>query len=114
MHYATDLETLEKEVHIETYRSHKPGGQRRDKTETAVRLRHMPSGVTVTASDHRYQALNRRLAFHRLQERLERLNRRPKPRIRTRLPASATRERLQEKREQAQRKQLRREPTPEP
>ena len=105
--YTTDLETLKGETEVETRRSSKPGGQRRDKTETAVRLRHIPSGITVVASDSRSQAMNRKLAFQRLQERLERLNQPQKPRIRRRPPARAVARRKEEKIKLSDKKQLR-------
>ena len=60
---------------IETYRSSGPGGQRKNKVETAVRLKHLPSGFTVIATEHRSQAENRKLALERLRERLIKLNR---------------------------------------
>ncbi|GAH73534.1 unnamed protein product [marine sediment metagenome] len=105
--YATDLKTLKAETEVETRRSGKPGGQRRDKTETAVRLRHIPSGVTAVASDYRSQAKNRELAFQRLQERLERLNKPRKPRIRRGPSAGALARRKEEKIKHSDKKQLR-------
>ncbi len=85
--YSTDLEVLKHQVIVETYRSSGPGGQRKNKTETAVRLKHPLSGITVSATEHRSQALNFKLAFERLRERLIRLNR-PKKR---RIPTSVSR-----------------------
>ena len=106
--YATDLPSLYRETDIETFRSSKPGGQRRDKVETAVRLRHRPSGVTVVASEFRSQAQNRELAFIRLQEKLTRLNRTPKPRLRTRPSRSSLEQVRKEKEHLSGKKQLRR------
>jgi protein subunit release factor A len=99
MHYRfnTNPETLKKEVIIETYRSRGPGGQRKNKTETAVRLKHLPSGITVTATEHRSQAQNRKLAFERLQERLLKLNRRRKGRIPSSVPFWAIERKKEEK-----------------
>jgi protein subunit release factor B len=48
-----------------------PGGQHVNKVSTAVTLRHVPSGLTVTAQDSRSQALNRQLAWLRLLDLIE-------------------------------------------
>jgi len=93
----TDLEALKGQVIIETYRSSGPGGQRKNKTETAVRLKHLPSGITVTATEYRFQTQNRRLAFERLRDRLMRLNRPKKRRIPTPVPRKAIEKKREEK-----------------
>lgn len=109
--YSVSRTVLEREVRIETFRASGPGGQHLHKTESAVRLTHLPSGVVVTASDTRSQARNREIAFARLIERLARLNRRPKPRKPTRVPRAAKERRLAGKRLQAERKRARGRPT---
>ena len=106
--FETDLRRLRKEVLIETYRSRGPGGQRKNKTETAVRLKHLPSGITVIATEHRSQAQNRKLAFERLRDRLLKLNRPRRRRIPTRIPLGAMERKKDEKRVHSVRKQLRR------
>ncbi len=108
--YETDPEVLKQQVIIETYRSRGPGGQRKNKTETAVRLTHLPSGIKVTATEQRSQAQNRELAFERLRERLLRLNRPRRRRIPTAVPASAIEKRMEKKRIRAGRKRLRQRP----
>jgi protein subunit release factor B len=102
-----DIDTLKKQVIIETYRSRGPGGQRKNKTETAVRLKHIPSGLTVIATEYRSQAQNRKLAFERLQERLIRLNQPKKRRILTFVPLGAVERRIEEKKIHSKKKRLR-------
>ncbi len=102
-----DSEILKKEVVIETYRSSGPGGQRKNKTETAVRLKHLPSGIIVIATEHRLQAQNRKLAFERLKERLLRLNQPKRRRIPTPIPLKATEKKRMLKITQANKKRMR-------
>ena len=90
--YAIDRETLEREVLVDVFRASGPGGQHVNKTESALRLTHPPSGVVVTSQDSPSQHRNRETAFERLVERLRRLNHVPKKRIATR-PTRASRER---------------------
>jgi protein subunit release factor A len=66
-------------------------------TDSAVRLRHLPSGVRVTAADSRSQARNKDTAFARLIERLRALNRVRKPRVPTKVTKSAVERRIQTK-----------------
>jgi len=105
--FDTDLEALKKQVIIETYRSSGPGGQRKNKVETAVRLRHPLSGITVVATEHRSQAENRKLAFERLRERLIKLNRPKRRRIPTSVSLKAIEKRMEEKKIHSKKKRLR-------
>jgi protein subunit release factor B len=105
--YNTDPEVLKKEVIVETYRSRGPGGQRKNKTETAVRLKHLPSGISVIATEYRSQSQNRKLAFERLQRRLHKLNRPQKHRIPTPVPLWSIERKKEEKKIHSTRKRLR-------
>ena len=90
--YSTDRDMLEREVVVDVFRASGPGGQHVNKTESALRLTHPPSGVVVTAQDSPSQHRNRAIAFERLIERLKRLNHVPKKRVATK-PSRAARER---------------------
>ncbi|MGB7573304.1 MAG: peptide chain release factor-like protein [Thermodesulfobacteriota bacterium] len=105
--FDTDPQVLKKQVILETYRSRGPGGQRKNKVETAVRLKHLPSGITVVATEHRSQSENRKLAFERLRERLIKLNQPKRRRIATSLPVTAVEKRIEEKKIRSRKKRLR-------
>ena len=63
-----DEATLLAECDVDTYRASGPGGQKRNKTESAVRLRHRPSGLSVIAEESRSQHENRARALRRLRQ----------------------------------------------
>src|SRR5260370_31017733 len=55
---------------VDTYRASGPGGQKRNKTSSAVRLRHPPSGLIVIAEESRSQQENRAKALRRMRQAL--------------------------------------------
>lgn len=61
-------EALIQQCVVDRYRGSGPGGQKRNKTSSAVRLRHQPTGLTALAEEERSQHVNLRRAVRRLRE----------------------------------------------
>ena len=87
---ALEADALLAQCDVDVYTGGSPGGQHRNKTESAVRLTHPPAGVTVTATERRSQQENREVALERL--RLAALTYVPKVRRATR-PTKGSQER---------------------
>ena len=65
---ALTAEELLRQCEVDTYRASGPGGQKRNKTSSAVRLRHLPSGLMVIAEESRSQHENKAKALKRLHQ----------------------------------------------
>ena len=61
-------EQLLSQCEVDTYRASGPGGQKRNKTSSAVRLRHWPTGLLVIAEESRSQHQNKAVALRRLRQ----------------------------------------------
>ena len=101
------VDIKESDIRFEFYRGSGPGGQHRNVTDSAVRLRHLPTGIVVQASESRSQAQNREVAMERLKSALEKRERKAKKRIATKVPHRTKEKRLAEKKVTSQKKKLR-------
>ena len=110
VHIPDSDEDLLKECNVDTFRAGGRGGQHLNKTESAVRMTHLPTGTVVSCQDERSQYQNKRKCLLQLREKLVALNYRPPKRIPTRKPRSAKEKILETKRKQSQKKQLRQKP----
>ena len=100
------------EIRVETFKASGPGGQHKNKRETAVRIRHLASGITALATEHRSQARNKALALRRLELRVHALGEKRRPRIPTFAPRSYKEHILVAKRHRAQIKRWRKKVSP--
>ncbi|MFH0876818.1 MAG: peptide chain release factor-like protein [Candidatus Omnitrophota bacterium] len=75
-----------KDVKFEYYKASGPGGQHKNKRFTAVRVTHLPSGISVVCADQRSQAANKKIALARLMRKWARLHKPRKARISVKMP----------------------------
>jgi len=105
----SDKELLS-QCEVDTFRSSGPGGQNVNRRETAVRLRHLPSGIVVTCQQERYQLRNRRIALAKLRSQLEELAKPVKKRVPTKIPRSVRNRILVAKKRRGRMKDSRKKP----
>ena len=103
-------EELLKECDVDTFRAGGKGGQHLNKTESAVRLIHNPTGIIVNCQDERSQYQNKQKCLTRLREKLKVMNFQVPKRIPTKKPRSAKEKILDSKKKHSIKKQLRQKP----
>lgn len=101
------MEIKESDIRVEFFRGSGPGGQHRNVTDSAVRIRHLPTGIVVQASEHRSQSRNREVAMERLRKELARREKKVKQRVATKIPRHERETRLRAKKMAADRKKRR-------
>ena len=106
--HTLDDDALLAQCEVHAFRGSGPGGQHRNKTETAVRLVHLPSGVTAMGADQRSREQNLRAALGRLRQKLERLAWRPPPRRPTKPSRASKQRRVEAKKKRGAVKAMRR------
>ena len=65
-----EVEIRDEDIRIDVYRSSGAGGQKVNKTETAIRITHFPTGIVVTCQNERSQLQNKAMAFQYLRAKL--------------------------------------------
>ena len=100
-------EKLLDECDVETFRSGGKGGQHVNKTDSAVRLRHLPSGLVVMSQQERSQFLNKCICLEKLREKVAKMNIVPLVRKATKPPKSAKRSKKKAKSHLSKKKQQR-------
>lgn len=92
------------------FRATGPGGQGVNTTDSAVRMRHVPTGIVVVSRESRSQHRNRLTCLAKIRHELERRSRRPRPRKKTKPTRASVRRRLEGKRRRSDVKRSRRRP----
>lgn len=96
-----------KDLSIEHLKGSGPGGQNRNKRLTGVRIEHIPTGITVVATERRSQKMNLDAALVRLEEKLAKHFFKPLPRKKSVPSRQSKKNRLDSKKKIAQKKLLR-------
>lgn len=104
------LDEIAEGCDVQVFHAHGPGGQGVNTTDSAVRMTHRATGITVVSRESRSQYRNRQLCLQKLRDEFARRGTPPKVRHKTKPTRASKERRLKSKRLHAQVKQLRRKP----
>ena len=104
------VEELARDCEVQVFRATGPGEQGVNTTDSAVRMKHGPTGITVTARESRSQFQNRASCLRKLRAELERRGCPPRRRVKTKVPQRSRQRRLNDKHFNAIKKANRRKP----
>lgn len=105
------LDELYRQCEVEAFRATGPGGQGVNTTDSAVRMRHVPTGIVVVSRESRSQFQNRQACLRKIRAELRRRAIPPKVRRATKPTKASVRRRLEGKRRRADVKRGRRPPS---
>lgn len=103
-----DLDRLARDCDITPFKSSGPGGQKKNKTESSVRVVHRPTGITRIATESRSQLRNKERALERVWQELQRRARKRKPRVATKPTKASVERRLVAKKRRGEKLEKRR------
>lgn len=109
-HLPDSDDVLLAECDVETFCSSGPGGQNVNRRETAVRLRHRPTGLIVACQQEREQHRNKLIALATLRRKIHMMLRRRRRRIPTKPPEKLKERVLESKKLRSLKKSIRRKP----
>lgn len=98
---------IARDCEVSAFRATGPGGQGVNTTDSAVRMKHLPTNITVTSRESRSQFRNRQLCLTKLHTIFERKSHPPKARKKTRVPQRVKENRLKNKRMNSEKKAAR-------
>ena len=101
---------LLKECEVSTFRSSGKGGQHVNTTDSAVRVKHLPSGVSTTCQKTRSQHTNKQMCLDKIREIVKKLNHKPKSRRPTKKTKGSKERTLKKKKIRSDVKSSRRKP----
>lgn len=101
------VEELARDCETQVFRAKGPGGQGVNTTDSAVRMKHVPTGIVVTSRETRSQYRNRQICLEKIADIIKRRAQPPRKRKEARVPKGARERRLADKRHRSQVKQRR-------